>query len=108
MLRAVCRLTDLPPRQGYLVEVEGEEVALFRVGEQVHALANACPHREGPLAFGDLRGSTVYCPLHAWDFDVRTGRCGEFPEVAVRTLRVQVLGDEVLLDVTEEANHGHH
>jgi nitrite reductase (NADH) small subunit len=107
VLRAVCRLSDLPPKQGYLVVVGGEEVALFRVGAEVHALANACPHREGPLAFGDLRGSTVFCPLHAWDFDVRTGRCGEFPSVAVRTYPVLLRGDEVLLDLPEEVPHGH-
>jgi nitrite reductase (NADH) small subunit len=77
------------------------------VGVEVHALANTCPHREGPLAFGDLRGATVYCPLHAWDFDVRTGRCGEFPNVAVRTYLVEVRGDEVLIDLPEEAPHGH-
>jgi nitrite reductase (NADH) small subunit len=98
VLRTVCRLQDLPAGQGYLVEVEGEAVALFRVGDAVHALDDVCPHRGASLAFGDLRGATVYCPLHAWDFDVRTGRCGEFPEVTVRTYRVEVQGDRVLVD----------
>ncbi|HET9595874.1 MAG TPA: Rieske 2Fe-2S domain-containing protein [Anaeromyxobacteraceae bacterium] len=107
MLRAVCRLSDLPATQGYLVEVGGEVVALFRVGDEVHAIENRCPHRDGPLAFGDLKGSTVYCPVHAWDFDVRTGRCGEFPRVAVRTFPVQVRGDEVLIELPEEGTHGH-
>ena len=99
MRRTVCRLADLPERQGYLVEVAGEAIAIFRVGEQVHAIENTCPHREGPLAFGDLRGATVHCPLHAWPFDVRTGRCEEFPEVAVRTFPVFLEGDEVQLEL---------
>ena len=99
MRRTVCRLSDLPERQGYLVEVDGLAVALFRVGGAVHALENSCPHREGPLAFGDLRGGTVYCPLHAWPFDVRTGRCDEFPGISVRTFPVHVVGDEVQLEV---------
>ncbi|HEY6889911.1 MAG TPA: Rieske 2Fe-2S domain-containing protein [Solirubrobacter sp.] len=102
MLRAVCRLSDLPATQGYLVEVAGQAVAIFRVGDAVHALENRCPHRDAPLAFGDLKGATVYCPLHAWDFDVRTGRCGELPNVAVRTFPVEVRGEDVLLEVPEE------
>jgi nitrite reductase (NADH) small subunit len=97
--RTVCRFSDLPERQGYLVEVDGEGFALFRVGDRVHAIENACPHREGPLAFGELRGATVHCPLHAWAFDVRTGRCDEFPGVAVRTIPVHLEGDEVQLEL---------
>ncbi len=78
----------------------GEEViAVFRVGDEVHAIENTCPHRGGPLAFGDLREATVFCPLHAWAFDVRTGRCGEFPEASVRTYQVHVVGDEVQLEL---------
>ena len=99
MRRTVCRLSDVPERQGYLVELDGVQVALFRVEGEVHALENACPHRDGPLAYGDVRGGTVYCPLHAWPFDVRTGRCHEFPAVSVRTFRVHVVGDEVQLEV---------
>ena len=97
--RAVCRLSQLPEGQGYLVEVDGEGIALFRIGAEVHAIENACPHRNGPLAFGDLRGCTVFCPLHAWAFDVRTGRCEEFPEASVRTYRVHVEGDEVQIEL---------
>jgi nitrite reductase (NADH) small subunit len=97
--RTVCRLADLPPRSGYLVEIEGEAIALFRVGDAVHAIENTCPHRDGPLAFGDLRGATVYCPLHAWGFDVRSGACDEFPGVCVRTYAVHVEGDEVQVEL---------
>jgi nitrite reductase (NADH) small subunit len=95
----VCRLSDLPAHQGYLVEVAGEAIAVFRVGAEVHAIENSCPHRGGPLAFGDLRGAAVYCPLHAWAFDVRTGRCDEFPEASLRTFPVHVDGDVVQLEL---------
>jgi nitrite reductase (NADH) small subunit len=97
--KTVCRVSDLPEKQGYLVEVEGNAIALFRVGDAVHAIDNACPHRDGPLAFGDLRGPMVFCPLHAWGFDVRNGRCDEFPGVEVRTFAVRVEGEEVSIEL---------
>jgi len=97
--RTVCRFSHLRDGQGHLVEVDGEDIALFRVGEDVHAIENSCPHRNGPLAFGDLRGFTVFCPLHAWAFDVRTGLCEEFPGASVRTFPVHVEGDEVQIEL---------
>lgn len=81
------------------MEAAGEAIALFRVGDEVHAVESTCPHRGGPLAFGELRGATVFCPLHAWAFDVRTGRCDEFPEASLRTFAVHVEGGEVQIEL---------
>ena len=39
----------------------------------INVLYNRCPHRDGPMAMGSLEGHHLYCPLHAWAFDVRTG-----------------------------------
>ncbi|WP_059439276.1 Rieske 2Fe-2S domain-containing protein [Anaeromyxobacter sp. PSR-1] len=90
MRHRVGRLQDLPDGHGWLVEIEGQEIALFRRGERVHALDNVCPHRGAALAFGDVRGEVVYCPLHAWPFQLATGACPEFPEASVRTFPVHV------------------
>jgi len=97
--RTVCRVSELLEGHGRLVEIEGEGIALFRVGGEVYAIENSCPHRNGPLAFGDLRGYTVYCPLHAWAFDVRTGKCEELPDASVRTYRIHVQGDELQIEL---------
>jgi nitrite reductase (NADH) small subunit len=95
----VGRIQDLPDGHGWLVEVEGQEIALFRRGERVYALENACPHRGAALAFGDVRGDVVYCPVHAWPFHLPTGGCPELPGVAVRTYAVHVEGDDVLVEL---------
>lgn len=49
-------------------------LALVRVQGRVYAVDNRCPHRDGELGQGDLEGFHLYCPLHAWVFDVRDGR----------------------------------
>ncbi len=96
----ICRLADLEVGRGRLVEIDGRCLAVFRVaGGGVFALDNACPHRDGPLAFGDLREATVYCPVHSWAFDLATGRCRDVPGSAVRTYRARVRGDSVWIEL---------
>lgn len=99
MRHRVGSLSDLPDGHGWLVELEGREVALFRRGDRVYALDNLCPHRGAALAFGDVRGEVVYCPLHAWPFELETGRCPEFPGVAVDRFHVTVEGGDVHVEL---------
>lgn len=57
-----------------VVHAEGRELAVVRVNGVVYAIDNACPHHNGELGRGDLQGHHLYCPLHAWCFDVRDGK----------------------------------
>jgi ferredoxin-nitrite reductase len=59
--------------QGLLVQLSGQEVALFRLGSDIFAIDNTCPHAGGSLAEGTVTDGCVTCPLHGWKFDVRTG-----------------------------------
>jgi nitrite reductase (NADH) small subunit len=65
---------ELPEGGRAVVRAEGRDLALVRVEGVVYAIDNACPHRNGELGRGDLEGHFLYCPLHAWSFDVRTGK----------------------------------
>lgn len=64
-----------------VVSVGALSVALVRVEGRVYGVDNRCPHRDGELGQGDLDGFHLFCPLHAWVFDVRDGR-GFFPKGA--------------------------
>ena len=99
MIHTLCRLSELVEGQGKLVELAGEAIAVFKVGGDVFAVDNACPHRDGPLAFGDVKGCMVYCPLHAWPFDLRSGQCPDIPSARVRTFPVRIDGDEVKVEL---------
>ena len=76
---------------------DGSILATMLVTE-VYAIDNACPHAEGPLAEGDLQGSTVYCPWHGWAFDLPSGRCRQGAHV--RSYPTRVVGDEVQVDLS--------
>jgi nitrite reductase (NADH) small subunit len=86
----VCKAGELSAGGRRVVRVGEVEVALVNVDGELYALENACPHRGGPLGEGDLEGHLLHCPLHAWPFDVRTGRCTLYPEAQVRTRAVRV------------------
>lgn len=62
-----------------VVQAGGRSIAVVRIDGVVHAIDNVCPHRGGELGLGDLQGHHLYCPQHAWCFDVRTGE-GFFPQ----------------------------
>jgi nitrite reductase (NADH) small subunit len=99
MRHRVARLRELPDRVGWLVQVGEREIALFRLGDRIFALDNDCPHRGAALAFGEVRGEELRCPLHAWPFHIPTGSCPEFPEVSARSYPVHVEGEHVYVEL---------
>ena len=92
----MARLDEVPADRGHLVRVRGLELGLYRVGDDVHAMENACPHAGYPLHEGALEGCVVYCAGHGWPFDVTTGRPpdvsggGALARYAVRVVDGQV------------------
>jgi nitrite reductase (NADH) small subunit len=91
----VARLADLDERGRAVVRVGEESVALVRVDGRLHAVREACPHRGGPLSEGDQDGCLLYCPLHAWAFDVRTGESPTHPGARTRVYTVRLIEDEI-------------
>ncbi len=71
--QTVCSIDELSHETGHEVRVKGRPLALFRDGQQVFALDDRCPHREGQLSAGRCEGGKAICPLHGWDFDLATG-----------------------------------
>ncbi len=94
----VADLKDIQPGKSACVEFAGEKVALFNVGGTVHAIADTCTHRGGPLSEGEVEGTTVTCPWHGACFDVTTGAVlGPPAGQGVKHYQVTVKGDDILL-----------
>ena len=87
-LMKVTQVSDLPPGEGKVVEVEGQPIALFNVDGTFHAIHNTCLHRGGPLGEGDLEGAVVTCPWHGWQYDVTNGNKVRNPDVKVASFKV--------------------
>jgi len=96
----VATTDELEDQQARLVEVEGQKIALFRVGEAFYALSDTCTHRGGPLSEGALDGTEVTCPWHGARFDIKTGTVlGPPAGREVSSYPVRVTGADVEIEV---------
>src|SRR2546426_12644597 len=91
----VAKVHDIPPGTAKVVLVAGHPVALFNVNGTFFATDNTCLHRAGPLGEGFLDGDIVTCPMHGWQYDVRSGQSFMNPAAKLRTYRVVVEGEDV-------------
>ena len=95
---AVCALDDIVPGRGVQVMLKGSEVAVMRDGDAVHALGGTCPHRGGQIGDGTVVDGKAVCPLHLWDFDLRTGISPFNPRDTVPTYGARVTDGTVEVD----------
>ncbi len=96
----VAELKSLPPGKSVCVDIGGEKVALFNVNATVHAIADTCSHRGGPLSEGEIDGTTVTCPWHGACFDLKSGAAlGPPATQGVKRYEVTVKGSDILLSV---------
>ncbi|MEM8654919.1 MAG: nitrite reductase small subunit NirD [Pseudomonadota bacterium] len=97
----IAALDDIPQRGARVVKTRAGCVAVFRTAaDEVFALDNACPHKQGPLAEGIVHGSAVTCPLHNWVISLETGMVQGNDEGQVATYPARVEAGRILLDVT--------
>lgn len=95
----VARIGELEDGVGRTVTLpDGERAAVFRHGDKVSALSNACAHQNGPLGEGRIVGGCVTCPWHGFQYDPETG-CSPPPFTErVATYRLRRDGDRLLID----------
>ena len=115
----VASLDDLPPGSAREFTHEGRAYALFRVGDQVFAYENNCPHAGGPVCQGRIfqrvdegltpdKKSTglkfsdrrhIVCPWHGYEFDVETGCHTGDARMRLRKVRAEVRDGQIYLRV---------
>ncbi|MDA3870080.1 MAG: Rieske 2Fe-2S domain-containing protein [Gammaproteobacteria bacterium] len=94
----ILNADTLSPGQVTTVSINGHNICLANHEGAFYALDNLCPHKGGQLGDGELSGCDVVCPLHQWDFDVRTGVSRYNPKDKVATYPVRVKDGKVEID----------
>lgn len=103
---AVATLSDIPLRGARRVKTPMGIIGLFKTAENlVFAIADQCPHKQGPLSQGIVHNGCVTCPLHNWVIDLASGEAQGADKGSVQTFPVEVRDDgEVYLGLRADAH----
>lgn len=97
---SIGTLSDIPVRGSRCVDVGETTIAIFRTSEnQVFALEDKCPHKNGPLSQGIVHDGCVTCPLHNWVISLATGEAQGADEGQTSSFPIQMDGEKILLDI---------
>jgi nitrite reductase (NADH) small subunit len=96
-LERVASTCEIPPGKGLKVKVNGRYIALFNHNGYFYAIQNRCPHQSADLADGYIRKNKLYCPMHNWAFDIKTGAFSFNPDQKLKTYPVEVHDDNIFI-----------
>ena len=69
----VCAENALANGENIIIDVDGTDVAIFKIDEQFYAIEDVCSHDGAEIASGELEGDEIICPRHGAKFCVKTG-----------------------------------
>jgi len=95
----VAAVSDVAKGTAIPVEIMGMSLAVYHLDDgSVWVTDNICTHAFALLTDGWFEGHLIECPLHAGQFDVRTGKgCGSPIEKDLKTFPVRIEGENVLV-----------
>ncbi|WP_236850855.1 non-heme iron oxygenase ferredoxin subunit [Candidatus Planktophila limnetica] len=97
------KLSAMRDRKPVKVNINGEDLCLTRIGNEVFAINDTCTHSEASLSEGDVTDFKIECWLHGAEFDLRTGEALTLPaNIAVKTYPVSIVDDVVEVHFTDK------
>lgn len=84
--------TALAEGEHVIVDVDGYDVAVFKIDGQFYAIEDVCTHDGAEIASGELDGDEIVCPRHGARFCVKTGqvKCAPaYEDVATFAVRIE-------------------
>lgn len=99
----VTELEKLPRGKGVRVTIGDTRIAMFRIEDDVYAIGDRCSHAEASLAEGELWDTSVECPRHGSEFDLKTGEPHALPATEpVPVYEVSIEDGTVYLELENE------
>jgi 3-phenylpropionate/trans-cinnamate dioxygenase ferredoxin component len=69
----VVKATAIADGEHVTVDVDGVEIAVFKLEGQFYAIEDVCTHDGAQIADGMLEGDEIICPRHGARFCIKTG-----------------------------------
>jgi len=93
-------LNDIPKLGARVVATKDHDIAVFRTAkDEIFAIKDECPHKQGPLSQGIVHGNKVACPLHDWKIQLDSGVAVTPDEGCAATYPVKMDGDKIMLSL---------
>ncbi len=71
----VAAIDEMEDSRAKIIRPEtGEAIAVFRDGNKVSAVSNACRHQGGPLGEGKIVDGCITCPWHGFQYRMEDGQ----------------------------------
>jgi 3-phenylpropionate/trans-cinnamate dioxygenase ferredoxin subunit len=92
----VATTDELEDGDRIIFDIDGDPIALFRLGDNYYAIMDICSHDDGPVAEGPRHGTEIECPRHGARFNLTTGEVLSLPAVVdIPAYPVRIVGDEI-------------
>jgi len=65
--------------ENIVADIDGVDVAIFKIAGKFYAIEDACTHDGAEIASGQLEGDDIICPRHGARFCVKTGAVKSAP-----------------------------
>ncbi len=101
MFKKVAKLSNLKEQEVTGVSVDGEQIALYRLGNEIFATTDICTHEQCEISENFyIEENEVECTCHGSRFDIKTGE-NTVPPAAepLKTFKTKIQGEDVLVEV---------
>jgi len=91
---------DIPVLGARVVKNGDSDIAVFRnSNNEVFAVNDSCPHKQGKLSQGIVHDKSVTCPLHNWKIDLTNGQALGPDEGCTGHYATKVESGKILLEI---------
>ena len=99
-----AELEELSVLSKKCLNLGGRRITLARLKNGYAAIDNLCPHRGGHLCDGTIKEDSeeIVCPLHGWNFDLKTGVSPYNTSDSVKVFRVEEREDGIYVEIPDE------
>ena len=99
-------LETMEPGTAQKVSINGRDIAVVRIDDDVYAIGDTCSHADVSLSEGFVEADdfAIECERHGALFDLKTGEPLSLPAIRpVPSYDIAVVDGDVVLTISEEA-----
>lgn len=92
---------NIPIKEAFIrkVKVAYRQICLVGFEGEIYAVSAKCPHAGGELAGGWCKNGQIICPLHRYEYDLKTGKGAKGQGDYIDTFPVEVRADGVYVQI---------